>query len=119
MNILDFKISKNGIFILIPWKILIFDLKTFKYICTLEDVDISVNKFTTALLYSPIIIAYGSWSNKGIIKINKFLTENHQIYKKKQLLIITTFYDIGNIKVDDSVYDNNLGKFTICIYKVR
>ena len=121
MNIFDIRICKDAIMLLIPWKILLFDLKTLTYICTLEDVDISVNKFTTSLSNNPLVISYGSWSNKGLIKINKLLTHNHQIKKKKQLLIITTFTDIQNIKLSDNelLYVSNKYGNKVHIYSIN
>jgi hypothetical protein len=121
MNIFDIRICKDAIILLIPWKILLFDLTTLTYICTLEDVDISVNKFTTTLSSNPLTVAYGSWSNKGIIKINRLLTESHHIRKKKQLLIITTFTDIQNIVMSQGelLYVSNKFGNKVHIYSIN
>ncbi len=69
--IINFKITKNAIFILIPNKILLFELLTLKYVCTFDDVNLDSRKMSVGLLTSPIILAYPTISNKKLIKISK------------------------------------------------
>ena len=70
-NIIDFRISKSLIYIILPSKILIFELLTLQYIGILEDFDYFCNKLSFCLESTPNLVAYGSSSNKAIIKINK------------------------------------------------
>lgn len=70
-KIINFYLTKNAIFIMIKHKMLVFELVTLKYVCSFEDVDLPINKMSISLMTNPIIMAYGSWSNKSIIKINK------------------------------------------------
>ena len=70
-KIVDFRISKTLIYIMLPFKILIFELFTLQYLGILEDVDFNMNKISFSLESTPNLVAYGSWSNKSIIKISK------------------------------------------------
>lgn len=70
-KIVDFRISKNLIYIMLPFKILMFELMTLQYIGILEDIDFNMNKISFSLESNPNLVACGSWNNKSIIKINK------------------------------------------------
>jgi hypothetical protein len=70
-KILDFRISKTLIFIIIPLKILIFELSTLQYLGILEDFFYFDNKLSFSLEKNPNLIAYISNSNRAIIKIHK------------------------------------------------
>ena len=70
-KIIDFRISKTLIYIILPTKILIFELSTLQYIGILEDFSYEVNRLSFSLEKSPNLIAYLSSSNKAIIKIHK------------------------------------------------
>ncbi len=75
-SIIDFRISKTLIYVLLPFKILIFELLTLQYLGILEDVDFNLNKISFSLETTPNLVAYGSWSNKSIIKISKCKIKN-------------------------------------------
>lgn len=70
-KIIDFRISKSLIYIILPKKILIFELSTLQYIGILEDFSFGVNTLSFSLEKTPDLIAYVSNSNKAIIKIHK------------------------------------------------
>jgi len=70
-KILDFRISKSLIYIILPLKILIFELSTLQYLGILEDFFYFDNKLSFSLEKTPNLIAYVSNSNRAIIKIHK------------------------------------------------
>jgi hypothetical protein len=72
-KIIDFRISKTLIFIILPLKILIFELSTLQYLGILEDFFYFDDrlKLSFSLEKNPNLIAYVSNTNKAIIKIHK------------------------------------------------
>jgi hypothetical protein len=70
-KILDIKLTKNAIFIQVPFKILMFELISLKYVCSFYDVDSNINRISYGILTNPIVLAYSSQCNKSIIKITK------------------------------------------------
>ena len=70
-KILDFKIAKNALFVMINKKIVLFENATLKYVCTFEDVDMSFRNYCVGYNINPIVMAYSSGSNKSIIRLNK------------------------------------------------
>jgi hypothetical protein len=69
--IVSFKLTKYALFIIIPRKILLFELFSLKYVCTFDDVSIDLKKNALNFTTNPIILAYPSVSNKSHIKISK------------------------------------------------
>lgn len=74
-KIIDFKITKSAIFIFIPHKILMFELNSLKFVNAIEDVQLDINKTSISVLKDSIILAYCSWSNNSMIKINKCMLD--------------------------------------------
>jgi hypothetical protein len=70
-KIIEFQLTKNAIFIMLPYKILLFELSTLKYVCTIEDIGLDVRKYSISYHSNPVILAYASWSNKSVVKVNK------------------------------------------------
>jgi hypothetical protein len=70
-NIISFKLNKYGLFILISGKILLFEIVTFKYVCTFDDVCVDIDKNALTLTNNPIILAFPIASKKSHIKICK------------------------------------------------
>jgi hypothetical protein len=70
-KILDVKLTKNAIFILVENKIMMFELISLKYVCTFYDVDNDINKSSLGLMTNPVVLAYTSQCNRQIIKISK------------------------------------------------
>jgi hypothetical protein len=103
-NIIDFRVSKCAIFILLENKILIYETKSLRYIMTIQDVDSYIDKFTTTSNYNPLVVAHISASNKSMIKSYKFkYDENYIIDKKCQFLIITAFNDTQYLQLNEKV----------------
>lgn len=70
-KIIDIRTTKNVLYLMVAHKILLYEMVTLNYICTLEDVDFNIHKVSVSLIPNPTAIAYGSWSNTSVIKINK------------------------------------------------
>ena len=72
-RILYAKLTINSIFLVVQNKILIFQLDTLEYVSSLEDVDTEdhISKISMNLLVNPLIIAYVSWGNRSMVKINR------------------------------------------------
>jgi hypothetical protein len=70
-KIFDFHMTTNAILIVIPYRILIFDVIGLNYVCKLEDIDLHLGRIAVNPIVNPLILAHASWSNKSIIKINK------------------------------------------------
>lgn len=101
-KIIDFRISKSLIYVILPKKILIFELSTLLYIGILEDFSYTNNQLSFSLEKTPNLIAYVSNSNKAIIKIHKC---------KLNLIIIFKFLDFyfnyPNSNANEEILTNN------------
>ena len=85
-KIIDFRISKTLIYIILSLKILIFELSTLQYIGILEDFSYVANRLSFSLEETPNLIAYLSRSNKAIIRIHK--CKKIKFYKKNITFLI-------------------------------
>jgi hypothetical protein len=101
-------------------KVIIFETATLKYITTIEDVPGYVNKFTTSIYSSPIVLANVSWSNPSLIKIYKFEYDNNYSIKSQcQYLIISTFKDIQCLKLSEKVFFNLSRVMLLLLSRIR
>jgi hypothetical protein len=70
-RVMDLKLTKNAIFIILQKKILLFELLTLKYVMTFEDTECSTKTTSVNQSGNQIVLAHTSSSNKSIIKITK------------------------------------------------
>jgi hypothetical protein len=104
-NILDFRLTKSVIFILIESKIVLYETKSLSYITTIEDVDSYIDKFTTTINSNPLVVAHISASNKSMIKSYKFQYDgDYKVVKRGQFLIITAFTDMQFLHLNEKVF---------------
>jgi len=111
-KILNFKLTKNAIFVYIHKKILLFDLLNLDYIYSFDDVEDGVRKFCLSSSTNPTVMAYTGDKNKSVIKIYKckiilikvLSGEKGHFDSKFQMMIITTFSEIQFIEISKKVF---------------
>ena len=88
-KILEIKLTKNAIFILVENKILMFELISLKYVGSFYDVVNDINKCSLGFMTNPLVLAYTSQSNKSVIKICKSKNkENFLLFFMVHIIII-------------------------------
>lgn len=104
--ILTFRLTQHAIFIIVPTKILMFELVSLKYICTFDDMSLDIRKISIGSGYTspkgPSILAYPSDKNKSNLKIIKIYNSGFPEYKltnKVQMMIMTTFSEIQSVEI--------------------
>jgi hypothetical protein len=71
-NIIDAYVNKEGIFLLVKNKILVFGLRNLNYLCTIEDVDhIKTSRICISKFSNPVVVATIPPWRKNQLKISK------------------------------------------------
>jgi len=134
--ILGFKLTKTALFIIIPQKILLFELVSLKFVCSFEDCNIDIKKMSVSLLTNPIVLASQSGTNKSLIKVTKskftliivrFSDDDYKLTEKFHMMIIMTFVDIQTLEISPkgdmlaviSRYGNKIHIYSLEDFKLK
>ena len=101
--IFDFEVTKNLIFVFSTSKIYIFELKTFRYITKIENINMNSKLFSIS---KNDILAFNTYKKKNVINVRFFKYEDFAAKGVKKMEIDCSFKDIQLIKVSES--GNNL-----------
>lgn len=74
-KVLDFRFTKQAIFLFLRKKIILFDVISLQYITTIEDFEYNPCKISLNSNSNPVIFAFCSWSNKSQVKVNKCIKQ--------------------------------------------